>query len=92
MNELITQIDISYNLLYSANSVSEFAYAFFSLYKVLEGIGKKKTSNNIPLNRNYKWSDVNKSLEPNVGPNNNSLTPGVFQRITDIHKVQQKSK
>ena len=89
LNELITQIDISYNLLYPANSVSEFAYAFFSLYKVLEGIGKKKTPNNIPPSRNHRWNEVNKSLEPNVGPNNNSLTPGVFQRITDIHKVQQ---
>ena len=86
LEELKTQIDISYNLLYPANTVPEFAYAFFSLYKVLEAIGKQKvTDNDITPATNHIW-DVSNGI---LILNSNTRSKSVFQRIVYIYKYIQ---
>lgn len=84
LEDIKTQIDISYDLLYLANDVHGFAYSFFSLYKVLEAIGKKKVEDrHITSSTNYKWNVVNGNIELNTG------AKGVFQKIAYIHKEIQ---
>lgn len=86
LDELQTQIEISYNLLYPAITVPEFAYAFFSLYKVLEAIGKQKVENSlITASKNHVWNVTTRNLEQNQ----NTGSKGVFQKIAYIHKHMQ---
>ena len=78
--ELHTQINISYNLLYSARIDINFVYAYLSLYKFLESIANTKVQDSmITSGLNFRWN-VSTGLVPNTG------LKGIYQKITFIHK------
>jgi CheY-like chemotaxis protein len=75
-----TQINISYDLLYSSRIDINFVYAYLSLYKFLESIANTKVQDSmITSGLNFRWN-VSTGLEPNTG------SKGVYQKITFIHK------
>ena len=80
LTELRAQINISYDLLYSARTDINFVYAYLSLYKFLESIANTKVQDTmITSGLNFRWN-VLTGLEPNTG------SKGVYQKITYIHK------
>jgi CheY-like chemotaxis protein len=80
LEELINQINISFDLLYSARIDINFVYAYLSLYKFLEAIGNNKVPDSmIRSTSNYMWDVVDNRIVPNTG------SKGFFQKIAFIY-------
>jgi hypothetical protein len=97
LDQIKTQIDISYDLLYNANSNTKFAYAYISLFRAVELIDANLVSKinnvwtvvnlNTPL-INYNWDDVNNRVTGGQIPYNNPSPrdkPSPFLMVTNIY-------
>ena len=60
LKQIKNQLNISYELIYNAKNENQFAYAFISLYNVIENINKKYISN-VETLKSIKWDETSKS-------------------------------
>jgi CheY-like chemotaxis protein len=94
LDQLKTQIDISYDLLYNANSDTKFAYAYIALFRIVELIDAKlidKINNvwkvvslNTPL-INYNWNDSNNRVTGGQTNYSQREKPSPFLMIANIY-------
>lgn len=95
LDQLKTQIDISYDLLYNANSDTKFAYAYIALFRAVELIDAKLIDKIngvwtlVSLNTSltiYNWDDVNNKLTGGQTTYNNPRDkPSPFLMIANIY-------
>ena len=97
LDELKIQIHISYDLLYKATSKVNFAYAYISLFRLIELIDSKNSdlideingiwifSNSNSNLMNYNWNETANNLQGGTSIYQSSKKPSPFLLMTNIY-------